>query len=42
MAGQKILFSGRGVIILASLAATDVPKKGGGKTTANSGDTIMT
>jgi hypothetical protein len=40
-AGQNILFSGRGVIMLCNLAATDVPRKGGGMRTANNGDTIM-
>jgi hypothetical protein len=41
-ADQKILFSGRGVIMLCSLEITDAPGAGEGKTTANNGDTIIT
>jgi hypothetical protein len=42
-AGQKILFSGRGVIMACSLAIADVPAAGGfGITTLNNGDTIIT
>jgi hypothetical protein len=38
-AGQKILFSGRGTIKLCSV---DIPSVELGKTTTNSGDTIIT
>jgi hypothetical protein len=41
-AGQKILFSGRGVIKVCSFAAGDVPTAALGKITANNGDTIIT